>query len=80
MVVTKGGDVIEVLLQEKRNQVKNRLTYEFVTHRNSNIFQLHGDLKAMCIQEREDDNIIYVGGSNAYICAFSLTTHEVIDI
>ena len=29
---------------------------------------------------KEDDNILYVGGTNALIYAFSITSHEIIDI
>ena len=34
----------------------------------------------MCLQEREDDNILYIGGSKTVIYAFSLQSHEIIDI
>ena len=52
MVVTKGGDVIQIVLEEERQQNKNSLCYKFITERSNNIFQLKGDLKAMCLEER----------------------------
>lgn len=51
MVVTKGGDVIQIILKEEVEQKNNSLTYYPLTERINNIFQLKGDLKAMCLQE-----------------------------
>ena len=59
MVVTKGGDVIQIVLKEEVEQKKNSLTYYPLTERINNIFQLKGDLKAMCLQEMVSFNDDY---------------------
>ena len=51
MVVTKGGDVIQILLEQEIEQKKKSLVYKFKCERINHIFQLNGELKAMCLQE-----------------------------
>ena len=40
MIVTRGGDVIQIALEQKREQKKNSLSYKFISKRSNNIFQL----------------------------------------
>jgi len=46
------------------------------------ITKLAGDLRALCILERpeNDDKIIFTAGSSSIIYGFSVETHEIIDI
>jgi len=78
------GDVINVRISQKTRNFRPKtgdiITYESKEDKINNIFHWKGNLTAMCLLEREEGNILYVGGDKKLVFAFSINHREIIDI
>lgn len=79
-VSTTEGDVVEISLSQKKELHKNTYSYKLEAHKVSKICKLKGTMKAITLLERTDDTLVFVAGDSAIISAFSLETHDLVDL
>ncbi|EGR29518.1 PH domain protein [Ichthyophthirius multifiliis] len=82
LVSTTYGDIIEIKLNQKQEWTSNKFIQKMHANRLNFITKLNGNLNAMCILERpeNDDKILFVAGQSGVVYGFSLETHEIVDI
>ncbi|KAL4455920.1 hypothetical protein ABPG73_008674 [Tetrahymena malaccensis] len=82
LISTIYGDIIEIKLNQKQEWQSNKFIMKTHANRLNYITKLNGNLNAMCILERpeNDDKILFVAGQSSVVYGFSLETHEIVDI